>query len=128
MNNEKIKVTIQDGQEICEYEGDLIHLNVLNRDGDDGMALRAETCGSNYIPAIVAEGVMDSALKMIHEISKNRDFEMKLLAIIGMQLMERMKELDESEEEKHKPGMSSTVISGEQAAAVLKGILASLEK
>lgn len=65
---------------------------------------------------------------MIHEISKNRDFEMKLLTIIGMQLMKRMKELDESEEEKHKPGMSSTVISGEQAVAVLKGILASLEK
>lgn len=65
---------------------------------------------------------------MIHEISKNRDFEMKLLSIIGMCLMERMEELDESKEEAHKPGMSSTVISGEQAVAVLKGILASIEK
>lgn len=98
MSNEKIKVTVQDGAEVREYEGDLIHLNVFNCIGDD-MEMNSEIIGSNFIPTCVVDGAMESVLQMMANLSRTPEAERRLLGIADEKLVERMEKLDKSKYE-----------------------------
>lgn len=102
MNIEKIKVTIQDGVEIKEYEGNLVSVLAFT-DLRGAQMTCGETRGCTSTPQATVVGMMESVLDAVENMSPNVETKRKFLTMIGEKLIKKVEKLERQEETEERP-------------------------